>query len=149
MRMSTTLGMLAAVMLTGASSFSLGSQGAVKFQDHSRTLHATQRSLHRSTVPSMGLMDVIKRLLYGEEKTGSQATGAKKAAVNRLKIVLASDRAGLDEITMAKIRMEIQDVISKYVAIQEDEVEFALHTDERLTLVTATFPLKPRSPVGI
>ena len=43
---------------------------------------------------------------------------------------------------MAKIRTEIQEVISKYVVIEEADVQFNLEQDDSLTLVTASFPLK-------
>jgi cell division topological specificity factor MinE len=101
--------------------------------------------------PSMGLMDVIKRLLYGDEQKEQKVVGASNKAISRLQVVLASDRTGLDELTMAKIRMEIKNVISKYVCIDDDAVEFNLHADDQLTLVTATFPLKGRlipQPIG-
>ena len=72
----------------------------------------------------------------------TSGTGASKSAVSRLKVVLAHDRTGLDELTMAKIRTEIQEVISKYVVIEEADVQFNLEQDDSLTLVTASFPLK-------
>ena len=88
----------------------------------------------------MGLMDVINRLLFGEEDK-SKKLCAGDAAKNRLRVVLAHDRSGLDEQTMLKIRNEIREVIAKYVVIDEEGVNFDLHSDERLTMVTATFPL--------
>ena len=45
--------------------------------------------------------------------------------MSRLKVVLASDRTGLDEITMAKIRGEIQAVVAKYLVINENDVSAA------------------------
>lgn len=62
--------------------------------------------------------------------------------MSRLKVVLAHDRTGLDEFTMAKIRGEIQAVIAKYCVIDEANVEFNLEQDDSLTLVTASFPLQ-------
>ena len=43
--------------------------------------------------------------------------------MSRLKVVLAHDRTGLDEITMAKIRVEIQAVVAKYVRLEALEPE--------------------------
>ena len=88
----------------------------------------------------MGLMDFLSSLLY--EKREGESGGAGSAALSRLKVVLATDRTGLDELTMANIRTEIQQVISKYVVIEEDEVNFDLMFDDKITLVTATFPLR-------
>lgn len=62
--------------------------------------------------------------------------------MSRLKVVLAHDRTGLDEITMAKIRVEIQAVVAKYVNIDGDDVVFQMQNDDQVTLCTAIFPLK-------
>ncbi len=70
------------------------------------------------------------------------------AAVSRLKVVLAHDRSGVDETTMAAIRKELQDVVAKYVTIDEENVNFDIMTDERLTLLTATFPLSQSRAVA-
>ena len=64
----------------------------------------------------MGVMDVIRKLLYGGGSTSSgraEEPGAGSTALNRLRVVLAADRTGLDEATMEKIRSEITDVIAK------------------------------------
>jgi len=95
----------------------------------------------------MGLMDFITGLLYDRQvataksRKGNDASAAS-ASMNRLKVILASDRAGLDEQTMNKIRSEIQEVIAKYVTIDTADVQFNMQSDDRLTLVTATFPLR-------
>ena len=68
-------------------------------------------------------------------------SAAGSTAASRLKVVLAADRTGLDETTMAKIRKEIQAVVAKYVEIDTGEVLFDMQNDDELTLVTATFPL--------
>ena len=54
---------------------------------------------------------------------GSAGNGAGASAMSRLKVVLAHDRTGLDELTMAKIRGEIQAVVAKYVIIDESDVQ--------------------------
>lgn len=94
----------------------------------------------------MGLMDWMSRLIYDKELSGSRRRPSKSdaagsAAMSRLKVVLAHDRTGLDEITMAKIRVEIQAVVAKYVVIDEQQVQFDMQNDDKITLVTATFPL--------
>ena len=77
----------------------------------------------------------------------TKGAGAANAAASRLKVVLAHDRTGLDEITMAKIRGEIQAVVAKYVKINVDDVAFDMQNDNEITLVTASFPLtvEPRA----
>lgn len=93
-----------------------------------------------STPPNMGLMDGLKRFMYGE---APKKSSARNSAVSRLKVVLAHDRSGIDDITMAKIREEIRQVVAKYVVMEEQNVDFNLlpDGDGGLTVLTATFPL--------
>lgn len=84
----------------------------------------------------MSVLSQLTNLLFPDSKSGTSTT-----AVSRLKVVLANDRAGVDEQTMQKIRAEIQDVVKKYLAIDEEGVNFDVMTDERLTLLTASFPI--------
>lgn len=88
------------------------------------------------TSPQMSVLSQLTNLLFPDSKSGTSTT-----AVSRLKVVLANDRAGVDEQTMQKIRAEIQDVVKKYLAIDEEGVNFDVMTDERLTLLTASFPI--------
>ena len=94
----------------------------------------------------MGLMDFLSNLIYERDlanarRRPSSSGAAGSAALSRLKVVLAHDRTGLDEITMAKIRGEIQAVVAKYVVIDVEDVQFDMQNDEDVTLVTASFPL--------
>jgi len=100
----------------------------------------------RAPSPQMGLMDFLSTLLYDRQIQSSRSRGgssgsAGSAAMSRLKVVLAHDRTGLDELTMNKIREEILQVVRKYVIVADTEVRFDLQSDDQLTLVTATFPL--------
>ena len=94
----------------------------------------------RPSPPHMGLMDGLKRFMYGE---APKKSSARNSAVSRLKVVLAHDRSGIDDITMAKIREEIQQVVAKYVVMEEQSVDFNFLPDGEggLTVLTATFPL--------
>ena len=99
----------------------------------------------------MGLMDWISRLLYDDQVKQARSrrggtSSAATASLSRLNVILAHDRTGLSEVTMAKIREEIQQVIAKYVYIDTENVVFNLETDDQLTLVTATFPLSGARP---
>ena len=106
-----------------------------------------------SAAPGMGLIDWLGTMIYERElgdakRRPSAGDSAGSSAVSRLKVVLAHDRTGLDEITMAKIRGEIQAVVAKYVTIDVDDVCFDMQNDDEITLVTASFPLQaPRSPL--
>jgi len=87
----------------------------------------------------MALMEMLRRYVYGEKPPERRSTS--QTAASRLKVVLASDRTGIDEATMEQIRAEIRDVVAKYVVISEEGVNFDVMSDERVTLLTATFPL--------
>merc|ERR1719443_367984 len=101
-------------------------------------------------------MDSLRRFFVDDEEDRpadvrpAQGGASGKEAMSRLKIVLAHDRAGLDEETMAKIRAEISAVVSKYVQLDESNIDFNLMNDDRnLVLFTASFPLiKRRSAVA-
>lgn len=108
----------------------------------------------RAAAAQMGLMNWLGTVLYERDvsKAVSRPGAGKSAAsasMSRLKVVLAHDRTGLDEITMAKIRNEIQAVVAKYVIVNDEDVQFDMRNDDELTLVTATFPLAgPRAIAG-
>lgn len=117
------------------------------------------------TAPQMGLVEFLQNFFASDVDAGP---AAKSMAVDRLKVVLAHDRAGIDEKTMLKIREEIFTVLSKYVVIEEEAVNFDVtcaaarrpaaaplapshptlpllrRNEDRLTLLTASFPLLRR-----
>ena len=114
----------------------------------------------------MGLVEFLQNFFASDVDAGP---AAKSMAVDRLKVVLAHDRAGIDEKTMLKIREEIFTVLSKYVVLDEEAVNFDVtcaaarrappaaplapphptlpllrRNEDRLTLLTASFPLLRR-----
>ena len=93
-------------------------------------------------VPRASFFLLTRTCVRASSRSPSAPAAAGSSAVSRLKVVLAHDRTGLDEITMAKIRGEIQAVVAKYVTIAVDDVMFDMQSDDELTLVTATFPLQ-------
>lgn len=57
---------------------------------------------------------------------GSGKQKPKDIAKDRLKFILIHDRGDLPEETLEKIRMEILEVLSKYVEIEKEDVEISV-----------------------
>lgn len=57
----------------------------------------------------------------------NKTTTPKDVAKDRLKLILIHDRGDIDPETLDKIRMEILEVLSKYIEIEADDVEIALN----------------------
>ena len=72
-------------------------------------------------------------------------TGAKKSryrAKNRLQLVLAHDRAGVNPELIQKMRQEIIEVVSRYLDIDVEEMEFSIQSNDRITSLSANLPIK-------
>ena len=57
----------------------------------------------------------------------NKTTTPNDVAKDRLKLILIHDRGDIDPETIDKIRMEILQVLSKYIEIEADDVEIALN----------------------
>lgn len=71
---------------------------------------------------------------------------SRQEVKNRLKLVLAHDRSDLTPQMIESMRMEILEVVSKYVELDADAMDFALENNSRVTALVANLPIKRIRP---
>jgi len=79
-------------------------------------------------------MSLIERLLSGQQSSADEAK-------ERLQFVLIHDRADLSPGKLEQLKDEIIGVISKYVAIDQRQVEISLTQDRTHQRLVADIPL--------
>ena len=84
----------------------------------------------------MKLNELLERLF----PRGNQSS--REAAKQRLKLVLAHDRADLSAEMVEAMRKEILEVVSRYVEIDTEDSEFNLESDNRATALVANLPIR-------
>ena len=76
----------------------------------------------------------------------SNRTSSKDVAKDRLKLILINDRSALSPATMEMIRVEILQVLARYVEIDSSEVEIALtqtsEADGNYPALVANIPIR-------
>lgn len=95
------------------------------------------------------ISDFLERLFGSREPVSSDT------AKQRLRFVLAHDRSDISPQNLEKLRKEILEVVSRYVELDFDKLEFSLESDQRMTALMANLPirriranpLEPDSPV--
>ncbi|WP_019498388.1 cell division topological specificity factor MinE [Pseudanabaena sp. PCC 6802] len=83
------------------------------------------------------ITELLERLFAGR----AHATSRTKAK-QRLKFILAHDRAAISPQMFEQLRREIMQVVSKYVELEEEDIEINLESNRDLTAVIASLPIK-------
>ena len=87
----------------------------------------------------MTLLDFLQRLL------GRQNPSADTAK-QRLQLVLAHDRSDLNPELLEQMRREILEVVQRYVEIDLEESAVNLSTEDQVTALMATLPIRRARP---
>lgn len=74
-------------------------------------------------------------------KVKSTSVNSKNDACNRLKLVLMHDRSKLSPGTLAEMRDELVDVISKYVEIDREALDLNLENETDTIALVANIPI--------
>lgn len=73
---------------------------------------------------------------------GRQSQSTRSIAKDRLRLVLQSDRVSLSPHVMEQIKVEIFQVLSKYLPIDEKELDFSLERNSTGMTLAASIPIR-------
>lgn len=82
------------------------------------------------------ITDLLERIF---PKSGNNS---REQAKQRLKLVLAHDRADLNPQVLDNLRRDILEVVARYVELDTDSLVFSLESDQRTTALIANLPIR-------
>ena len=68
-------------------------------------------------------------------------SGSRKIVKDRLRLILAQDRASVPPEVLQAMRAEILAVVSSYFEIETEHTEITLEVDEKATVLIANLPI--------
>jgi cell division topological specificity factor len=87
------------------------------------------------------ILEFLEKLFPGMSDRNS-----RQEVKNRLKLVLAHDRAAIAPEMLEAMRREILEVVSRYVDLDSEAMELSLDSSDRMTILVANLPIRKINP---